>query len=289
MRSSSQPNRLTKEICLRIAKSIEDGFRRYNVEIRHHSDIALLIKDTLWLADNLDSSPEMLTREETDRWVDTFLRIQQARNISFVFERLVKTQIPREKLQILQKKLDYLSQKGDSHAPDIFFEMEVAGRVSRHYPGWNINFEEPDIIIEYPAGRAALSWKRPKSERKLSERLSEAANQGARAKVPFFVIADVQAILELSLGGKLLHVSTQEHLSSACSDFLAALIVRHSKSIAAALDKGAGGVILCTRCVGLVDKPNLSLCWCLRHKSCPNLGIPGAGSAMELLVKVMEE
>jgi hypothetical protein len=286
---SSQPKRLTREICLRITKSIEDGFRRYNVEIRLHSDIALLIKDTLWLADNLDSSPETLTKEETNRWVDTFLRIQQAKNISFVFERLVNTQIPRQKLQILQKRLDYLSQKGDSHAPDIFFEMEVAGRVSRRYPGWNVNFEEPDIIVEYPAGRAALSCKRPKSERKLSGRLSEAANQGARVKVPFFVIADVQEMLGFSLEGKLLHVSTQEDLTSACSDFLAALIARHSKSIATALAKGAGGVILCARCVGLVDKPNLSLCWCLRHKSCPNLGIPGAGSAMGLMVKVMEE
>ena len=123
----------------------------------------------------------------------------------------------------------------------------------------------------------------------LSERLIEAAKQGARAKVPFYVIVDVQEILEGSVGGKILRVSTQEDLSSACSDFLDVLIVRHSKSIASALSKGAGGVILCARCVGLVDKPNLSLCWCLRHKSCPNLNIPGAGSAMSLLIEVMEQ
>lgn len=285
----SQPECLTREICLSIGKSIKDGFVRYNVEIRPHSDIALLIKDALWLADNLDSSPETLTKQEIDTWAHTFLRIQQARNISRVFERLVNTQIPRQKLQIIQKRLDYLSQKGKSNAPDIFFEMEVAGRISRCYPGWHITFEEPDIIMEYPAGRVGLSCKRPKSERKLSERIIEAAKQGARAKVPFFVIVDVQEILESSLGGKVLHVSTQEDLSSACSDFLDALIVRHSKSIATALGKGAGGVILCARCVGLVYKPNLSLCWCLRHKSCPNLGIPGAVNAMGLLVEVMEE
>lgn len=289
MTNSSEPKTLTEETCLHIAQSIEEGFERCDVEIRPHSDIAMLIKDTLWLANQLDASPEQLARHELDRWGHAFLRVQQARNISRVFERLVNTYIPRQTLHILQKRLDCISEKGDSHAPDIFFELEVAGRIARQYPGWNIVFEEPDIIMKYPAGRAALSCKRPKSERKLSERVIEAAKQGARAKVPFFVIVDVQEILECSLGGKILHVSTQEDLSSECSNFLDALIVSHSKSIATALGKGAGGVILCVRFVGLVDKPNLSLCWCLRHKSCPNLGIPGAGSAMGLLVEVMEE
>jgi len=165
----------------------------------------------------------------------------------------------------------------------------VAARIARQYPGWNIVFEEPDIVIEYPTGRVAFCCKKAKSERNLSKLLSEAANQGVKAKVPFLVIMDVEEMMELQLGGKLLHVSTQPDLSSRCSDFLAALIARHSKSIATALAKGAGGVILCTRCVGLVYKPSLSLCWCLRHKSCPNPSIPGAGYALKCLVQLMEE
>lgn len=289
MTNSSEPKPLTKEICLHIAQSIENGFERHDVEIRPHSDIAMLIKDTLWLADQLDTSPERLARKELDRWVHAFLRVQQGRNISFIFERLINTQIPREKLRILQKRLDYLSEKGYSHAPDIFFELEVAGRIARQYSGWNILFEEPDIIIDYPTGRVALSCKKAKSERNLSKRLSEAADQGVRAKVPFFVIVDAQEVLESPFGGNLIHASTQEDLSSKCSGFLADLIVRCSKPIATALDKGAGGVIFCTRCVGLVEKPRLSLCWCLRHQCCPNLSIPDTGYALKYLVQMMEE
>jgi hypothetical protein len=289
MTSSSQPKPLTKEICLHIAQSIKDGFGRYAMEIGPHSDIAVLIRNTLWLANRLDISPEQLSRKELDRWVRAFLCVQQGKNISFVLDRLVSTQIPREKLQILRKRLDYLSEKGDSHAPDIFFEMEVAARVCRYYPGWNVYFEEPDLIMEYPEGRAALCCKRVKSERKLPKRLIEAAEQGAKAKVPFFVIVDVQELFEHFFGGRILRVSTQDALSSACSGFLDTLIVRHAKSIAAALGKGAGGVILRARCIGLVDKPSLSLCWCLKHKSCPNLGVPAAGSAIGLLVELMEE
>jgi len=289
MTNSSEPEPLTKEICLHIAQTIEDGFERHAVEIRPHSDIAMLIKDTLWLADHLDTSPERLTRKELDRWIHAFLRVQQGRNISFTFERLINAQIPQEKLRILQKRLDYLGEKGDSHAPEVFFELEVAGRIARQYPGWKILFEEPDIIIEYPTGRVALSCKKAKSERNLSKRLSEAADQGARAKVPFFVIVDAQEILGSPFPEKLVRASTQEDLAAKCSGFLADLIVRCSKPIATALDKGAGGVIFCARCVGLVEKPRLSLCWCLRHQCCPNLSIRDTGYALKYLVQMMEE
>lgn len=295
---STEPRPLTKEICVKVALGIEEGFQRYNVSIKPLSDMAIFIKEIRWLAENICSSPEKMTKKEINRWIYSFLRIQQARNISTIFGRLADAQIPVEKLHILQKRLDCLNQQGDSQAPDIFFELEVAGRIARQYPNWNIVFKEPDIVIEYPKGRVGLSCKRPKSERRLSDRLSEAANQGIRAGIPFFIIIDTQEILQKMQKDEqqilkppfskyLIHTSSQTDLESKCMGYLADLVVRYSKPIADVLSKGTGGVIFCARCVGLVDNP-MSLCWCLRHQSCPNLSISGTGYALKWLVKLME-
>ena len=62
-----------------------------------------------------------------------------------------------------------------------------------------------------------------------------------------------------------------------------------SRSIERALEKGAGGVILCARLVGLVDEPKLSICWCLRHKYNANPDMPDADYALEQLINIMEQ
>jgi len=285
----SEPIQLTRQLCLDIANEIEEGFKRYRVSIRPKSDIALFINDMSWLAEHILSSPKQLTEKEIRRWLNAFLHAQQASNMAFILQRLSNTQIPKNKLEILQKRLDSLNTQGASQAPDIFFEMEIAGRLAREYPGWKISFEEPDVVMEYPDGRVGLSCKRPKSKRNLPKLINAAADQGTRAGVEYLIVVDASELLKLHWQLPFLHVSTQKNLASECKTFLAELINECSKPIADALTKGSGGVIFCARCVGLVRKPQLSLSWCLRHQSCPNLSIPGAGNAINLLVQVMEQ
>jgi hypothetical protein len=140
----------------------------------------------------------------------------------------------------------------------------------------------------YQNGRVGFVCKRPESERALSKRLSQAADQGSKAKIPFFILVDAQEMLKSAVGALLINANSQEDLEKTCSDFLANLLVNHQRPIEHALAKGAGGVTFCVRGIGYVASPP-SICFCLRHKSCPNLAMPGAGYALTCLTKLMEE
>ena len=73
-----EPQPLTKERCLWIAEQIEDGFKQHNMHVRARTDIDIFIKDMRWLAVNLDSNPTSLGEKKMERWINAFLRTQQA-------------------------------------------------------------------------------------------------------------------------------------------------------------------------------------------------------------------
>ena len=214
----STPRELTRQECLAIARKIEDAFHYHDVHIVPSSDISKFIKEIRWLSNNLGRPRATLTYKEQCRFVNAFLLVEQANNIAHILSRLCNTQIPKDKLKSLMKRLDHLNTRGDSKASDVFFELEVAGRLVSPHPDWEIRFEEPDIMMEYPDGQVALSCKRPKNVNRLSERIKEAADQGISRGLPFFVIVGTEEIL---LKGHILHVRTQNELQKQVDDSLA--------------------------------------------------------------------
>ena len=90
----AEPVRLTKEECLKIASEIKAGFDRYGIPIRPRSDISMLVRETLWLSGNIDKSLKSLTVKEGRRFIDAFLRVEQAKHISNIFSQLVDVHIP---------------------------------------------------------------------------------------------------------------------------------------------------------------------------------------------------
>jgi hypothetical protein len=282
----SNPFELKKDVCLALAQQIEDGFKRFNVAINQQSDIAIFISDLRWLAEYEIRKAKGFSQEERERGALASLHVLQAIDIAFAFQRLRDSSIPEDKLLIVQKRLDHLNKVDNSKAPDIFFEMEIAGRLARKE--WSVIFAEPDVVIEYHGGQVGISCKRVKSIDKIGMRVSEAGKQGANSNMPYFVFIDVGEILA-SQHGRLLHLDTPKEFSDQCEKNLGDLIGQRSKSLGRALSKGAGGVAFYARCVGLINKPSVSLRWYSCFKQCPNLSISGAADALKELIEVMKQ
>lgn len=277
---------LTKEELSIIVSGIKDGFNRYGISISPNSDIDSIIKYTLFLSEYLDRPYDVLTETERRKVANAYLRIDQAMHIAHIFNRLRKTQIPKNKVKFLKKRLDRLSIRGDSKAPDILFEMEVAGRLAGKHPNLVIKFDEPDIVVEYPNGRVGFSCKRPKNETRLFERIKEAAEQGKRTNMPFFVVISADEIL---IPASFIEFRTRKELDRQIKNSLTGLMKKCTRSVKQAFEKGAGGVILCARKVAFIREPSFSICWRLRHKYRANPNIENVGYVLKYLINIMEQ
>ncbi len=282
-----EPKLPTREECLWIADEIRDTFTRYGVTVSPGSDIDKFIQDTRWLADHLCDVSSSLTKQERERGAHAFVRLEQARHVAFIFKRLQTTQIPREKLRILNKRLDRLSERGESKARDILFELEVAGRLARQHPKWTVVFKEPDLAIQTPVKNVGLACKRPRSKKRLSPSIREAADQCVRSGLDAFVIVGTEEILQTQ---GFLYARTLKELEQQSNELLNVLFLDCYGALERALGKGAAGVMLCCRFVGLVgDQPNLSIQWTLAHRFKANPNMAGAHDAMKALGNLMEQ
>jgi hypothetical protein len=278
---------LTSETCLGIATQIQTALARYDVPMNPSSDIAMFIREMRWLAEHLDKPKALLKATDQKRFVDGLLIVDQAENIAATFARLAETETVKPKLDLLKNRLNRLNKQGDPKARDIFFELEVAGRVAQ-YPQWHVSFREPDIIIGWPDGCIGLACKRVRSDKQLSKRIREAADQGARSGFPFFVILEVENLIS---AGRFLFMRSAHELESYANQRLSQLVLDCSRAAQRAFDKGAGGLILCGRFVGMIgSEPGTveAIRWCLRHQSIPNHEFPGAGTCLDTLVDLME-
>lgn len=281
-----EPKKMTKQECLKIASEINAGFIRYGVPIRPRSDISLLIMETLWLSENINKSRDSLTEQGQRRFIDAFLRVEQAKNISNVFSRLNEIRVPNHKLKFLNKRLDRLNKEGDSKAPDILFELEVAGRLARFKTFWSIQFAEPDIVIEFNGGKIGISCKRLKGVRGLSKRIKGATKQGNKSDLSFLIIVGVRDII---MEESFLRFRTQDEFTKQVDDSLEILLNKCTEPINYAFKKGTGAVIFCDRFVAFIDEPNLSINWCVRHKYRGNPEIIDIDKVLTDLINLMEK
>lgn len=281
-----EPRKLTKEECIKIASKINTSFALRGIFIRPRSDIDHLVKETLWLSENIDKSKNTLTEKEQTRFIDAFLRIEQAKNISNILSLLSEINIPSHKYKFLNKRLDRLNKEGNSKAPDILFELEIAGRLARYKTFLNIQFDEPDIVIEFKGGKLGISCKRPKGINRLPERIKEAAKQGKKSGLSFFVFVGVR---ELIMTGSFLKFRTNDEFIRKVDSSLKILMNNCSTSNNYAFEKGAGGVILCDRFVSFIEEPNFSINWCTRHKFKANPKIVGIDNVITNLINLMEQ
>jgi len=144
-------------------------------------------------------------------------------------------------------------------------------------------------MITWPDGCIGLACKRVKSDKQLSKRIREAADQGAGSSVPFFIIVDVEP---LTTQGKFLPAHSENDLNRECGQRLGPWERQCSKYAKSAFDKGAGGLILCSRFVGVIGSAPDGVDevrWCVRHRCIPNLGVSDAASAVYNLVELMEQ
>jgi hypothetical protein len=259
------------------------------LHVRANTDIDIFIKDMRWLGAHLDPSCLPLSEEDKKRWYYALLRIQQAIDIAFTFQGLHDSKIPKNKLYFLHKRLDILNEHGQSKAPDYFFELQTAGRLLRYLPPESIIFQEPDIIINPSDNRIGIACKYLQSEKNLSHRISDAADQGKRARVPFIIMIDISEIFRSKIGAKAIHVDTQEELTSQIDNFVSDFMGHHTNSIKRSFEKEACGVIILARSVGWVNKPSLALNWHTAFMQCPNISIPSAGFAIQQLIELMRK
>jgi len=284
-----KPRALTKADYLQIANDIEEAFRRYGVQIRALSDIQMLITEVRWLANHINGLSG-LSENDLKRGQDAFRRAEQAGNVAFTFKRLGNTQIPREKIEALKDRLDCLNERGNSRAPDIFFELEVAGRLARPWcADWNVSFEEPDIVVRCPAGEVAFACKRPKSANRIPQRIVEATKQGIKTKLMTFVMVGMDDIL---MGSRLWRAKRENDLRRTARNLLrdSSTTRKCEEAIQLAFSKGAAGVVFCLWYVALVPGANgLALRWGPMHRRIANRAIPDAEKTLDVLVRLMEQ
>jgi hypothetical protein len=286
MSNNAQP--LTKETCLWIADQIEAGFNQYSIRIVPTSDIGVFVKDMRWLSDHLDPACLPFNDADGKKWRDALFRTTQAFNIAFTFQGLRDTTIPPSKFDRIQQTLDVLNERGNSQAPDNFFELEIAGRLSKHLAPNSIAFEEPDIVINYPSGKVGIACKYLQSKKKLPTRINEAAIQGQRTGMPYLVMVDVSQLYRSNIGAKGIHVDTKDELISDIDDFVSQLMSNQMNSINKAFEKGAGGVVISARGIGFVNKPALSWNWHTIYKEYPNVNFVNAGDTLNWLTGLLK-
>ena len=278
---------LTKTRCLDIACQIEGGFARFAVTIHPQSDVGLYIREMRWLAEHLDGSTCPPGSHEHNRAVEAILIVDQAANVAATFAMLARTEIPNMKVQILKKRLNRFKIEGNAKARDILFELEVAGRVAR-FPEMHVAFEEPpDIVIRTPGSSIAIACKKVTSLRQISKQISEAANQGERSRMPFFIFVDVG---ELTTPRTFVCVESEDELARHYEQQFSQIMPVCSDGVLRAFQKGAGGVVLCCRVVGMIkfETGQVAVRWYFKHHRILNFGIPDAAATLSTLVELME-
>lgn len=276
---------LTRVRCENIAKRIEDGFAKYGISPHPQSDVGKYLREMRWLPDCL-MDPPVPGSPEHDRAVAAFLLVDQAANVATTFSMLAATLIPAEKIQILVKRLDRLNRVGDPEAREILFELEVAGRIAR-FPEIRVTFEEPDLQVQTPGSSVGIACKKVKSLSQLSGRISDAAGQGARSGIPFFVFVDVG---DLVTPRGFLHATSEEELGQHVEQNICQIMPHYTSGVLRAFSKGTGGVVLCCRTVGIVEFENglTEIRWFPTYHLIPNFGVDDAAGALAVVIDLMK-
>ena len=279
------PSELTTAECSAIAVAIESGLKRTGVAARPNSDLSRFIDDMRWLGANLHKSKVELGCKGNDRLTQAFIRAPQARHIANVFRWLRPSKVPASKLRVLKDRLDRLQEAGNSQAPDIFFELEVAGRLVVSDDEWRVSFEEPDVVVRYEDMALGFACKRPRTNAGLANCIERAAQQGATAELKCVVAVDTSHLL---LPTGLFPVNTQRELLEENARRLADLVSESQDAIAKAFAKDALGIMFFSRLFGFVETPKAAILWDSRILARANPQVPGAAPALARLSRAME-
>jgi len=179
--------------CRQVVSKLRQALGFFRLTPNPVSDLARMIRELEWLADNLDSISDV------PRYDRAFPLIEQASRIAFALESLQPVSGAEAKVRWLRKRIDRLTTQTEQ-AQDYLFEIEVAGRLAR--AELELAFREPDIVVSLPqTGDVLLPCKRPRTPAGFADKLHEAVSQVRRAGGgPAVTIVSIEAMLQ-PLGG----------------------------------------------------------------------------------------
>jgi hypothetical protein len=271
------PVELLPRDCIRKADSIESIFASFNLPIEPQSGLALMLSEIRWLG-GFDSIFGAAVQADKDRALKALLFFSQIDHIENALRRA--TEIPgiRDRLKHLRRNpLNFFEDK-TGQALEIGFEIEVAHRLL--FPYWMVCFAEPDIVLEAPVlGRIGIACKRPRGIQSVGASIEDAARQIEVSGFPGYIFVSVDGFAETWFRS----ARTQEHLQQLAIGRIQAISSRSVQAVSRSFDRGVWGIIYCGWFYAMVAKPS-SHCWKLGIARIPNLGVPHAGTMIDLII-----
>ncbi len=289
MSSAYQPIELQCEYFAAAANLIRRALGRLKLKLHETSDLSIMLSDLEWVAASsgyvfAEGGPINTDRKRLARAILTYEQSRRiAATLSQMADEMCRTEsIRKQKASPLRKRLNCISdQKAKSH--DTLFELELAARL--RFDQWQVHLDEPDIILESKDARIGVACKRPKSVSSMKAAIQKAAEQGRKSGFCSFIAISTDAILSDSNShrGPLQLISPSiESLQKRLESGMDRIASACEREISRAIGGQIGGVVLCGLGTALCENPS-SMAWVWRMNIYPDIAVPGAFHAAELL------
>ncbi len=258
--ASTAPVELTPSKCREIASSLAASLTYFDVKPHPRSDLALMIVDLDWMADNGGLPIGSLGAAGIDkpRALHGLARLIQAQEVARVLQCCQAVRGAEKKVGHLASQLNRLRTM-EKPAQATLFELDIAARLSRFLPDVTLaDPPAPDVVCVIPGiGQLGFECKRPHRRGGLWRGLRDATSLIKRQTFPCFAIIDAQPLL----------YGTNDPIRQVYFDLLESqedLKLHHGRSIRELIDSSApelkrafeGGVLglcLCAMTWGFVS------------------------------------
>lgn len=235
-----------------MAEQIESCFVQRGITLPAHSDIQKIVTRMRWLAEQLSLQKQpRYSSKRSEMLFRAFQSTIQARDIAHSLSAI--DNIPAEKLRQLKDRLDYTESSGTrTAAKDVFFELQIAGRLAHSFPA-AITLEEPDVAMHLPEplGKIGFCCKRPKNASAIASAIGKAVKQIRRHNFPCVLMIGIEEIVQ----HQQLVFDSGERLHDLYKRRINDLVESQRRAMDSGLKGGAEAVVLGGRYHGIMRTP----------------------------------
>jgi hypothetical protein len=280
--------------CRSVATGLREGLQALALTVPDDASLAGMLRDADWLGSGPDDlfHPEGRVHEDMTRFAKAFMRMEQATRVADFLLWTTRIRGSQQHARLwIRKRIDR-TETQDEQGQDLMFEMEIAGRLAR-WPGLEIEFAEPDILVRYPADSPpmALACKRPRSEASLGRAVEEARQQLGSSGHRGAIVVGTEAIFHRSDYPSrpiIYSVETPREAREGGEQVLENLARAIRAYPQRMFDRNVGGVMLCGILTYWSKRPSAyGYAWIRRVVA--NTALPGTADTMRALDHLLFE